>query len=159
MTLAIMRKGRDLTGGKKKKPHWESYVRLWLSELKQDLKCGWTLGVGDGTGRPGMLRFMGSQRVDWATELNWTERKCRGRDGFEELEGSRSDSYLQSFGCGRKGNRRVMDDTWDPGLGGLWYEYLEMLVNNIADWRCRFGLKRIKLLLHLLSLKCLWGLQ
>ena len=28
------------------------------------------------TGRPGMLRFMGSQRVghDWATELNWTGR-------------------------------------------------------------------------------------
>ena len=27
------------------------------------------------TGRPGMLRFMGSQRVrhDWATELKWTE--------------------------------------------------------------------------------------
>ena len=27
------------------------------------------------TGRPGMLRFMGSQRVghDWATEMNWTE--------------------------------------------------------------------------------------
>ena len=27
------------------------------------------------TGRPGILRFMGSQRVghDWATELNWTE--------------------------------------------------------------------------------------
>ena len=29
------------------------------------------------TGRPGMLWFMGSQRVrhDWATELNWTEHK------------------------------------------------------------------------------------
>ena len=29
------------------------------------------------TGRPGVLRFMGSQRVghDWATELNWTELK------------------------------------------------------------------------------------
>ena len=29
------------------------------------------------TGRPGMLRFMGLQRVrhDWATELNWTELK------------------------------------------------------------------------------------
>ena len=27
------------------------------------------------TGRPGMLQFMGSQRLghDWATELNWTE--------------------------------------------------------------------------------------
>ena len=29
------------------------------------------------TGRPGVLQFMGSQRVghDWATELNWTEVK------------------------------------------------------------------------------------
>ena len=29
------------------------------------------------TGRPGVLRFMGSQRVrhDWATELNWRTRK------------------------------------------------------------------------------------
>ena len=29
------------------------------------------------TARPGVLRFMGSQRVghDWATELNWTESK------------------------------------------------------------------------------------
>ena len=35
----------------------------------------WTPGVGWWTGRPGVLRFMGSQRVghDWATELNWTE--------------------------------------------------------------------------------------
>ena len=37
---------------------------------------GWTPGVDDGqTGRPGLLKFMGSQRVrhDWATELNWTD--------------------------------------------------------------------------------------
>ena len=34
---------------------------------------GWTPGVGDGPGRPGVLWFMGSQRVrhEWATELNW----------------------------------------------------------------------------------------
>ena len=34
----------------------------------------WTPGVGDGTGRPGMLWFMGLQRVghDWVTKLNWT---------------------------------------------------------------------------------------
>ena len=33
---------------------------------------GWTPGVGDGQGRPGVLWFMGLQRVrhDWATELN-----------------------------------------------------------------------------------------
>ena len=35
----------------------------------------WPPGDGDGHVRPGVLRFMGSQRVghDWATELNWTE--------------------------------------------------------------------------------------
>ena len=39
----------------------------------------WTPGVGDGQGRPGMLRFMGSQSVghNWATELNWTEGSRR----------------------------------------------------------------------------------
>ena len=32
------------------------------------------------TGKPGVLRFMGSQRVghDWVTELNWTELKANG---------------------------------------------------------------------------------
>ena len=37
---------------------------------------GWTPGVGDRQGgRPGVLQFMGSQRVghDWVTELNWTD--------------------------------------------------------------------------------------
>ena len=42
----------------------------WLNGRESE----WTLGVG-WTGRPGVLRFMGSQRVghNWATELNWTE--------------------------------------------------------------------------------------
>ena len=41
-------------------PTWWTWV--WV-----DSGCWWR------TGRPGMLRFMGSQRVeyDWATELNW----------------------------------------------------------------------------------------
>ena len=47
----------------------------WMASLTR-----WTwIWVNSGswwwTGRPGMLRFMGSQRVghDWATELNWTD--------------------------------------------------------------------------------------
>ena len=51
----------------------------WMASLTR-----WTwVWVNSGswwwTGRPGMLRFMGSQRVwhDWATELNWTENHCR----------------------------------------------------------------------------------
>ena len=37
-------------------------------------------------GRPGMLWFMGSQRVrhDWATELNWTERLILCKNNFQE---------------------------------------------------------------------------
>ena len=47
----------------------------WMASLTR-----WTwVWVNSGswwwTGRPGVLRFMGSQRVghDWATELNWTD--------------------------------------------------------------------------------------
>ena len=47
----------------------------WMASLTQ-----WTwVWMGSGswwwTGRPGMLRFIGLQRVrhDWATELNWNE--------------------------------------------------------------------------------------
>ena len=49
----------------------------WMASLTQ-----WTwVWVNSGswwwTGQPGVLRFMGSQRVvhDWAAELNWTETK------------------------------------------------------------------------------------
>ena len=50
----------------------------WMASLTR-----WTwVWVNSGrwwwTGRPGMLRFMGLQRVghDWVTELNWTEQLC-----------------------------------------------------------------------------------
>ena len=49
----------------------------WMASLTQ-----WTwVWVNSGswwwTGRPGVLRFIGSQRVghDWVTELNWTDKK------------------------------------------------------------------------------------
>jgi len=39
------------------------------------------------TGRPGMLQFMGSQRVghDWAIELNWTELGHEGKTFMNEI--------------------------------------------------------------------------
>ena len=42
----------------------------WMASLTRVNSWSWWW-----TGRPGVLRFMGSQRVrhDWATELNWTE--------------------------------------------------------------------------------------
>ena len=54
--------------------------RGWDGWMASPTQCTW-VWVNSGswwwTGRPGVLWFMGSQRVrqDWATELNWTE--CR----------------------------------------------------------------------------------
>ena len=63
--------GRIEAGGEGNDRGWDG----WMASLTQ-----WTwVWVNSGswwwTGRPGVLRFMGSQRVrhDWATELNWTE--------------------------------------------------------------------------------------
>ena len=49
----------------------------WMASLTR-WTCIWVNSRGWWwTGGPGVLRFMGSQRVghDWATELNWTELK------------------------------------------------------------------------------------
>ena len=52
--------------------------RGWDGWMASPTLCTW-VWVNSGswwwTGRPGVLRFVGSQRVghDWATELNWTE--------------------------------------------------------------------------------------
>ena len=47
----------------------------WMASLTQWTWVWASSGSWWWTGRPGMLRFMESQRVrhDWATELNWTE--------------------------------------------------------------------------------------
>ena len=59
------------TGGEGDDRGWDG----WMASLT---RCTW-VWVNSGnwwwTGKPGVLQFMGSQRVgqDWATELNWTE--------------------------------------------------------------------------------------
>ena len=54
------------------------------------------------TGRPGMLQFMGLQRVghDWATELNWTE-SGKGGHAKTRKEQSRNSSAALGQGPGR----------------------------------------------------------
>ena len=64
--------GRDW--GQKEKGTTEDEMAGWHHWL--DGRWVWVnSGSWWRTGRPGVLRFMGSQRVghDWATELNWTE--------------------------------------------------------------------------------------
>ena len=68
---------KDLDAGKdwrwEEKGMTEDEMVGWHHRLN-GYEFEWTPGVGDGQ-RPGVLWFMGSQRVgqDWATELNWTE--------------------------------------------------------------------------------------
>ena len=58
-------------GGEGDDPGWDGWMASWTwwTWVWENSRRRWW------TGRPGALRFMGSQRVghDWATELNWTE--------------------------------------------------------------------------------------
>ena len=51
----------------------------WMASMTQYTWVWVNSGSWWWTGRPGMLRFMGSQRVgyEWVTELNWTEQVCK----------------------------------------------------------------------------------
>ena len=57
------------------------------------------------TGRPGVLRFVGSQRVghDWAIELNWTDLKLAGT--FQTIRGEECNYNRTNRGTETGGNR------------------------------------------------------
>ena len=55
----------------------------WMASLTQWSWVWVNSGSWWWSGRPGMLQFIGSQRVghDWATELHWTEMGVKVREG------------------------------------------------------------------------------
>ena len=72
-TLSIWHWGGLGAGGEGDNRGWDGWMASpsWWAWVWVNSGSWWWRG------RPGMLRFMGSQRVgqDWATELNWTELK------------------------------------------------------------------------------------
>ena len=101
-------------GGKGDDRGWDG----WMASLTR-----WTwVWVNSGswwwTGSPGVLRFVGLQRVghDWATELNWTEF-CKGFPGSSTVN-----------------NLPAMQKTWVPSLG--WEDLLEkkMATHSSIAW-------------------------
>ena len=68
--------GKDPDAGRVWGQLGEGDSRGWDGWMASPTRCTWVWvnsGSWGWTGRPCMLRFMGSQRVgyDWATELNW----------------------------------------------------------------------------------------
>ena len=64
-------------GGEGDNREWDGWLAspIWWTWVWTSSRSWWW------TGRPGVLRFMGSQRVghDWVTELNWAEIKHKGK--------------------------------------------------------------------------------
>ena len=73
------------------------------------------------TGRPGVLRFMGSQRVrhDWATELNWTAGTV-----IPITTDSKSTSKIKWL--------KIADKTQNK-VGSMWYLIMHMMSHN-SNW-------------------------
>ena len=65
--------GKDWRWEEKGKTGWDG----WMASLTQGIWVGASFRSWWWTRKPGVLQIMGSQRAghDWATELNWTERK------------------------------------------------------------------------------------
>ena len=68
-------------GGNSRWNGWMASSTQWTRVWANSRSRWWT-------GRPGVLRFMGSQRVrqDWATELNWTELKKSIKRKLRDIE-------------------------------------------------------------------------
>ena len=95
-------------GGEGDDRGWDGWMAspTWWTWVWVDSGSWWWIG------KPGVLRFMGSQRVghDWATELNWTE-------GEEEKK--MKSEYLTAFLLFLKFLGHFYFGGWRGGLGGF----------------------------------------
>ena len=68
------------------------------------------------TGRPGMLWFMGSQRVryDWATELNWTKVKRVRRERWDQYQWSSFTVELESYIFSSRCHKNILQEKMLP---------------------------------------------
>ena len=73
----------------------------WMASLARWTRVWASSGNWWWTGKPGLLKFMGSQRVghDWAIELNWTETRFSSHKVYQEgqTEGMTRSSVLVAF--------------------------------------------------------------
>ena len=79
------------------------------------------------TGRPGVLRFMGSQRVghDWATEVNWTKRH-----GWWAIEVSGEKCLRKTELPVHSSCIRIMTGVHASNNKGGWYRYSRSIMRE-----------------------------
>ena len=111
------------TGGEGDDRAWDG----WMASLTQWAWVWVNSGSWWWTGRPGVLQFMGSQRVghDWATELNWTTvlrlnvKKARimasGLITAWQIEGEKAEVVTDSLFLG---STITLDGDWSHGIRG-----------------------------------------
>ena len=115
------------------------------------------------TGRTGMLRFMGSQRVghDWATELNWTELNWWPATLKKTNKNQYSGCWPSPFSVPTRGEKRRIQRElfikqsltvsllwWVPCCSGQWgysdtrWDKLPDLMEFLVWWGCRVSSPR-----------------
>ena len=105
----------------------------WLDGITDSVEVSLNSGSWWWTGRPGVLRFMGSQRVghDWATELNWYLQTSVGSWKKQENSTKTSTSALLTMpkpltawittNCGKFFKRWEYQTTWPAS----WETYMQ----------------------------------
>ena len=111
----------------------------WLDGITDSMDMGVWVNSGSWwwTGRPGVLWFMGLQRVghDWATELNWTELKTKYFSFLKPWANNSSTnqySYQLFYGWGMK--HLVPSYLKNAYCGrGAWWNSLSLEVSILSD--------------------------
>ena len=82
-------------GGEGDDGRWDG----WMASPTQWTQVWVTSGSWWWTGRPGVLQSMGSQRVghNWATQLNWTEKKRKERFAKNKTKTLGKDTIKSEF--------------------------------------------------------------
>ena len=123
--------GRDLgAGGEGDDREWDG----WMASPTRWMWVSVNSGSWWWTGRPGVLRFMGSQRVghNWATELNWRVWSVQ--------------HYIMAFPSKDKSNflYHFMNYYWPIVLANIRKYDREVTKFTVLPWECLFGTKPAK---------------
>ena len=100
----------------------------WMASLTRWTWVWVNFGSWWWTGRPGVLRFMGSQRVrhDWATELNWTDSVYGGFPG--------SSADKETYNAGDPGSIPGSERSTGEGIGyPLQYSWASLVAQMVKN--------------------------